>query len=87
MREPADGYWSDVWLKKPFVTSAWGARPVPDMILSTAYQTGGAWNETQFSDEKFMQLMVAARSELDQAKRAQMYSDIADVFGYSGDPA
>ena len=84
VREPSDGYWSDVWLKKPFVTSAWGARPVPDMILSTAYQTGGAWNETQFADDRFMQLLVAARSELDQSRRAQMYSDMQVILRDTG---
>jgi len=84
VREPGDGYWSDVWLKKPFVTSSWGARPVPDMIFATAYSAGGAWNETQFSNDTFQQLMVAARSELDTAKRAQIYSDMQVILRDEG---
>ena len=27
-REPADGYWSEVWNKQPFCASYWGGRPV-----------------------------------------------------------
>ncbi len=40
IREPNDGYWTDVWLKKPFIFSKWGARPTPDMIFSLAYGCG-----------------------------------------------
>ena len=81
-REPGDGYWSDVWMKKQFFTSSWGARPVPDMIFATAYT--GDWNESEFSNETFSQLMVAARSELDEAKRAQMYSDMQVILRDQG---
>ncbi len=83
-REPGDGYWSDVWMKKPFFTSSWGARPVPDMIFATAYSKGGDWNESQFSNDKFQQLMLAARSELDEAKRAQMYGDMQVILRDEG---
>ena len=30
IREPADGYWDNVWLKKPFVASYWNGRPTFD---------------------------------------------------------
>ncbi|WP_343563639.1 ABC transporter substrate-binding protein [Kiloniella sp. b19] len=84
VREPNDGYWSDVWLKKPFFTSSWGARPVPDMIFSTAYAAKADWNETQFNNEQFEQLMVAARSELDESKRARMYADMQLILRDEG---
>lgn len=76
VREPADGYWSNVWLKKPVVVGAWGARPVPDMIFSAAYATGAAWNESQFRNERFMTLLTEARSELDEARRGEMYGEM-----------
>lgn len=83
-REPGDGYWSDVWMKKPFFTGSWGARPVPDMIFATAYSKGGDWNESQFSNDTFQQLMLAARSELDEAKRGQMYGDMQAILRDEG---
>jgi hypothetical protein len=37
-REPDDGYWSKVWLVKPFVVVQWGARPTPNAMFSLAYK-------------------------------------------------
>ena len=37
-QEPADGYWSDVWLKKPFCVVSWAGRPTPDVMFSLAYK-------------------------------------------------
>ncbi len=45
-REPADGYWSNVWLVKPFCGSYWGGRPTADLMMSVAYQSDAAWNES-----------------------------------------
>ncbi len=45
VREPNDGYWSDVWMKKPWTAVYWGGRPVEDQMFSTAYAAGAAWND------------------------------------------
>ena len=76
-REPNDGYWSEVWNKKPFVTSYWGGRPTQDSMFSTAYLSTADWNDTRFKNEQFDQLLYAARAELDEAKRKQMYADMS----------
>jgi peptide/nickel transport system substrate-binding protein len=76
-REPNDGYWSDVWLKKPWCMVAWGARPTPDVMYSLAYKSGAAWNESHWENERFNELLVAAKSELDDSVRAEMYRDMA----------
>lgn len=75
-REPADGYWSNVWLKKPFCVVSWGGRPTPDVIFSLAYQQGAAWNESRWENERFNALLSEAKSELDQAKRTEMYAEM-----------
>jgi peptide/nickel transport system substrate-binding protein len=46
VREPADGYWDNVWLKKAWCASYWSGRPTIDWMFSTAYKGGAAWNET-----------------------------------------
>jgi peptide/nickel transport system substrate-binding protein len=76
-REPADGYWSNVWNVKPFCASYWTTRPVQDHIYSTAYKSGVDWNETKWSRPAFDQLLVQARTELDQAQRQKLYRDMA----------
>ena len=75
-REPNDGYWSDVWNKQPFCTSYWGGRATQDAMFSTAYRSTADWNDTRFFNEKFDQNLVAARSELDQAKRKAIYREM-----------
>ena len=84
VREPNDGYWSNVWLAKPFCASNWGSRPVEDMILSTGYLSTSDWNETHMRDERLDQLIVAARGEGDEAKRRQHYSDIQQIISNEG---
>ncbi|WP_127599234.1 ABC transporter substrate-binding protein [Nitratireductor alexandrii] len=76
-REPGDGYWSEVWNKQPFSTSYWGGRPTQDQMYSTAYISTADWNDTRFFREDFDKLIIAARAELDEAKRKAMYRDAA----------
>ena len=78
-REPNDGYWSEVWNKQPFCTSYWGGRPTQDQMYTTAYLSTADWNDTRFNNEKFDQLLLAARAELDTAKRTQMYADMGAI--------
>jgi peptide/nickel transport system substrate-binding protein len=76
VREPDDGYWSNVWMQKPFTATFWGGRPTQDLIFTTAYATGAEWNETFWDHPRFNELLVAARAELDLAKRQEMYSEM-----------
>lgn len=84
VRESDDGYWSNVWLKKPFCTSYWGGRPTTDLMFSTAYAAGAEWNESHFNNERFNALLVQARPELDQAKRGEMYSEMQRLVSDEG---
>ena len=76
-REPNDGYWSEVWLKKPWCTVAWGARPTPDVMYSLAYKSGATWNESHWENERFNELLLQAKAELDDSLRAEMYREMA----------
>ena len=71
VREPNDGYYSDVWLKKPFCLVSWGARPTPDVMYTLAYKDDAAWNESHWQNERFNKLLLQAKAELDdeQARR------------------
>ncbi|WP_417728811.1 ABC transporter substrate-binding protein [Roseovarius sp.] len=76
VREPSDGYYSDVWLKKPFSAVSWGARPTPDVMFTLAYKNDAAWNESRWQNERFNELLLQAKSELDQTLRAEMYREM-----------
>jgi peptide/nickel transport system substrate-binding protein len=76
VREPNDGYWDNVWLKKPWCASYWGGRPTADWMFSTAYAAGAPWNESYWDNARFNELLLAARSELDTEKRRGMYHEM-----------
>lgn len=84
VREPNDGYWSNVWLVKPFVVVGWGARPTPDVMFSLAYSKGADWNESHYAGERFNTLLIEARSELNDAKRGEMYAEMQQIMRDEG---
>lgn len=79
VREPSDGYYSDVWLKKPFCAVAWGARPTPDVMYSLAYKDDADWNESYWQNARFNELLLQGKSELDDARRAEIYREMATI--------
>ncbi|RWP96677.1 ABC transporter substrate-binding protein [Mesorhizobium sp.] len=84
VREPNDGYWEQVWMKKPFCAVYWGGRPTEDWMFSTAYAAGAPWNDTFWNNDRFNKLLLAARSELDDAKRRGMYHEMQAIVADDG---
>jgi len=78
-QEPADGYWTNVWLKKPFCVVSWTARPTPDVMFSLAYKADADWNESRWQNERFNELLLKAKAELDQELRAEMYAEMQSL--------
>jgi peptide/nickel transport system substrate-binding protein len=83
-RVPEDGYWSDTWMQQPFVGSYWGGRPTADLMLSVAYQSDAAWNESFWKREEFDKLLAQARGELDVAKRKALYAELQRMVWEDG---
>src|SRR3546814_20073760 len=46
-------------------------------MYTTAYYSEADWNDTRFFRPDFDKLLLSARAELDQAKRASMYREMA----------
>ncbi|MDH3473471.1 MAG: ABC transporter substrate-binding protein [Rhodospirillales bacterium] len=79
VREPNDGYWSNVWLVKPWVASYWGGRPTEDWVFSQIYSSGADWNESKWENERFNKLLVEARAELDTKRRREIYVEMQRI--------
>ncbi len=79
-RSPDDGYWDDVWRFKQFSACYWSGRPVQDQMYSTAYSSDAPWNDTNWYNDQFTNLIIAARTEMNQDVRKQMYSDAARIM-------
>jgi peptide/nickel transport system substrate-binding protein len=84
VKEPDDGYYSDVWLKKGWCFDYWWGRATEDWMFSTTYADGAAWNETHWKNERFNKLLIEARSELDEAKRREMYVEMQKLVRDEG---
>jgi peptide/nickel transport system substrate-binding protein len=84
VREPNDGYYSDVWLVEPFTAVSWGARPTPDVMFTLAYKADAAWNESHWENERFNELLLEAKAELDQERRAEMYREMCLLMRNDG---
>ncbi|KAF1021996.1 MAG: Heme-binding protein A [Paracidovorax wautersii] len=83
-RVPADGYWTEVWLKHPFCASGWSNRPTADAYLSMINLSNAPWNEAHWKNERIDQLIVAARAEADDARRRQIYHDLQVLYQAEG---
>ena len=80
VREPDDGYWSNVWMVKPYCAVYWGGSADRGLDVSrppmrrTRPGTTASGSTTSFN-----QLLLAARSELDEAKRRGMYEEMQSI--------
>ncbi len=84
-RVPSDGYWSNYWLKAPFTYGNVNPRPSANTLLTLFFASTAPWNESHWKNPDFDKLLVDARSEIDAAKRKQLYCEmqhlIADQAG------
>jgi len=84
IREAADNYWNDVWMKKPFCLSYWGGRPTADLMLSVAFESTAAWNDTFYKNEQFDQMLREARGIVDFDRRKQIYWTLQEILNNDG---
>ncbi|MCB1373735.1 MAG: ABC transporter substrate-binding protein [Rhodobacteraceae bacterium] len=84
VREPNDGFWSNVWMVKPWSATYWGGRPTEDWMFSTTYARGAPWNETFWDNDRFNELLVMGRAELDDEKRREIYFEMQDLVSNQG---
>lgn len=88
VREPSDGYWSNVWNKKGWCACYWGGRPTADWMYASAYVAETEWNDTAWRDtedaKRFNEIVAAARSELDDTKRRELYVESQTLIHNDG---
>ncbi len=75
-RVPTDGYWSNIWLKKPWCAAYWSGRATEDWMFSTGYAAGAPWNDMQWNHERFNMLLAEARVELNDERRRELYGEM-----------
>ena len=83
-RQPNDGYWSDVWMKKPWSACYWSGRPTENWIFSQIYAADASWNDTFWKNDKFNKLLVQGRAELNPEKRREIYVEMQKIVNMDG---
>ena len=53
-------------------------------MLSTAYLSTAAWNDTHFKNPKFDALLMQGRAELDETKRKAIYLEAKTLLSDTG---
>ena len=84
VREPDDGYWSNVWMQKAFSACYWSGRPTENWIFSQIYAADASWNDTYWKHDRFNELLLQGRSELDTTKRREIYVEMQRIIHNEG---
>ena len=71
-KNPADGYWSTVWMKVPWSASSWTSRPTATTLLETQFGTGAAFNDSYYDNEEFTALVAEAKTATDPEERRRV---------------
>jgi peptide/nickel transport system substrate-binding protein len=83
-REPADGYWTNVYQKAPFCASYSDGRTTVEGALSKAYRSTSSTNDTNWRRPDFDRLANQARAETDPAKRRELYGACQQMIAEYG---
>ena len=83
-RAPADGYWSDVWMKKPFCTSYWGGRATALATLETEAASYASWNDAFWKNDTFDTLLKSAKASKDFSKRREYVMEAQALMSDDG---
>lgn len=83
-REPVDGYWSNVWMKKPFLLASTGIRSTPDLMFSLFFSCSANWNDARWCNSEFDKLLIEGRSTADFEKRKAIYGEMQRIIAEDG---
>jgi peptide/nickel transport system substrate-binding protein len=85
---PESDYYDDAfpnnWLKAELGITGWSDQPTAQSYLVQAYQTGGIYNETRWSNPDLDALITQAGVTTDETERAGLYAQIAEIFNTDG---
>lgn len=68
---PGNTFWND-WNKYPLSSTDWGHRPLGVQVLTLAYKTGVAWNETGLASAEFDTMLEEASAISDADARREL---------------
>lgn len=80
---PSAQYW-DHWTTFPFSLTEWTHRPLGFMVLGLAYRSGVPWNESNYANPEFDELLAQAESILDIDERKEVMAKLQEIMREDG---
>ncbi|WP_297774765.1 ABC transporter substrate-binding protein [uncultured Roseovarius sp.] len=80
---PGSAFW-DSWRDFPFSATQWNHRPLDVQVLSLAYRSGAAWNETGFANAEFDRLLDEANRLADPDRRRGVMARLETILREEG---
>ena len=80
---PGSTFWND-WNKYAFSSTDWGHRPLGVQVLTLAYKSGVAWNETGLASAEFDQKLEAASAIADADTRRDLMKELEEFLRDDG---
>jgi len=71
-------------MKKAFSACYWSGRPTENWIFSQIYAADASWNDTFWKNDRFNELLVQARSELNASLRREQYVEMQQIIHNDG---
>ncbi|MFA4965983.1 MAG: ABC transporter substrate-binding protein [Thermoleophilia bacterium] len=82
-KSPPDVYYGtgpESWLENDFGVTTWVTRATPLVFWQFSYVTDAIWNEGHWSDPEFDSIVKKIGSEVDEAKRAELYQQAQQIL-------
>ena len=76
---PGSTFWND-WLTYPWSATEWNMRPLGVQVLSLAYRSGVAWNETAMANAEFDGLLDEAMAIADADQRRAVMAKLEAII-------
>ena len=80
---PGSTFWND-WTKFPYSATEWNMRPLGVQVLTLAYRSGEAWNESAFKNAEFDDLIGKANAVADAGERSKLMERIEQIMQEQG---
>ncbi len=80
---PQDVYYAEgdnSWLTCDFGITDWGTRGTPVVYFKLAYTSDASWNSSHWTDPELDALVRQVDTEMDRAKRVELYHKIQEIF-------
>jgi peptide/nickel transport system substrate-binding protein len=80
---PGATFWND-WLNYPFSSTEWNMRPLGVQVLTLAYRSDAAWNESGYANPEFDARLDEANGIVDADERREVMRDLQQMLRDDG---